>query len=71
MGGIVASEASRKKFDVPNNIIKRLHEKKMVGSLPPGPRGSATVCETERAYHKSIRGGRPFATEQVPLIKQN
>jgi hypothetical protein len=30
-----------------------------------------TICETERAYHKSIRGGRPFATEQVPLIKQN
>jgi len=28
VGGIVASEASRKNFDVPNNIIKRLHEKK-------------------------------------------
>mgnify|MGYP003492638407 FL=1 len=70
MGGIVASEASRKKFDVPNNIIKRLHEKNG-GQFAPWPPGSATVCETERAYHKSIRGGRPFATEQVPLIKQN
>ena len=35
VGGIVASEASRKKFDVPNNIIKRLPEK-MVGSLGEG-----------------------------------
>ena len=46
MGGIVASEASRKNFDVPNNIIKRLHEKKIgeqfVGAMAPlDPPGSA------------------------------
>jgi hypothetical protein len=29
VGGIVASEASRKIFDIPNNIIKRLIGKKI------------------------------------------
>jgi hypothetical protein len=29
VGGIVASEASRKNFDIPNNIIKRLIGKKI------------------------------------------
>jgi hypothetical protein len=43
VGGIVASEASRKNFDIPNNIIKRLIGKKITfvtfggGPWPPPP----------------------------------
>jgi hypothetical protein len=45
VGGIVASEASRKNFDIPNNIIKRLIGKKITFVTfggGHGPPGSAT-----------------------------
>jgi hypothetical protein len=53
VGGIVASEASRKNFEIPNNIIKRLIGKKITfvtfgGAMAPPapPAGSATECFT-------------------------
>ena len=39
MFGIIASEASRKNFDVPNNIIERLHKKNFGGELGGGGHG--------------------------------